>query len=499
MQIQMFTSGVKTNDNTSFTALKCSPEKILELFHQGCSVSEIAKNLDISLSSVRKYIRAAGEYAPQKKYNLIDYDSFDREQITTLVKEGNSLSKLASHLGLRMSTVRQILKHFGLKTQQGSLVTGIDKAEICAMVDMGMSQKEIAQAIKLKDPGALTPILKKMGKQASRSKVDRITPFEYETFVLVGMSVSDIAQHLKVAPQIVFKKMKSLNLKTSQMLRNAKTIPAEELEKSVKSGLTIGEIAQKYNVNTSKVSALLKNNDLQTNSQKVKIAPPKELVEKEMQDCVSMEMLSRRLGVSRVTVRSLLKKYGLKFEKAVVVLPSAEDIGALIKSKPYISVDEIAEELGTSPETIDKLLAKFKIKPYRQIKTGSFYSFGFSKIVRHLYLCGDSPVQIGELCGVSTKKAQKIAGKLALDYAYVGNDTLKNIPKCKPSPKKAELQKLIQDLKDNDFGLSLFDSEKYLRLKICRKLGISDYTLTYLLGKYDLKDLVKSNTLKIME
>ena len=233
---------------------------------KGLSFKEIAQKMGVSYSTV--YTRCNEIGLSAKKKPQLDYDRFDKNQVQMLIEDGNSLRQIGEVLGVGTRTVRSILNHFGLKTQQSSLLSSINKEKLIAMINMGKSQQEIARAFMIEDTGALTPLIRKYGGvRITQAKADKITDYELKSLIESGESIAKIAKRYNVAPKFIREKMEEYSLNTPRIISNEQVISLESLIQCINSGMTVKEIATSLKAGVSKIVKLLRDNNLKTHSQ----------------------------------------------------------------------------------------------------------------------------------------------------------------------------------------------------------------------------------------
>lgn len=91
--------------------------------------------------------------------------------------------------------------------------------------------------------------------------------------------------------------------------------------------------------------------------------------------------------------------------------------------------------------------------------------------LRVLVSRGDSPVQIAELYGVSTKEV-----KNWLDICVI------DIPKDKPSPSRVEVEKVLKEAKQANKPVGTIHN-------FGKQLGVSKHSFEFLVEKYGLESL----------
>ncbi len=537
------------NYNPAFGAdiSKLTKNKLIKLKEQGLSDEKIAQMYNCSEIGVRRRRNRYGVEGLSK--NFIDYSEYDYYYLKILTEEGNSLSQIAKFYKKGVHTIRQVLAHFDLKTMEATFAAAVKKEELKARIDAGETQKEIADAFYLEDERTVTHLVKKFGLETPIHKVDKLLSMDkIAELIFRGMKPEDIAQKYSVDVSSIIQNMKksgfweiykelyqphdipkdeiigliksgysiseiaemnhvSLDQMVRYMQKNnilKKNIPIDDLIQSVKNGMTIKEIAVSNETYKNRVPKILAENDLKTKGQIMyNKSVPKELVEKYAKECSTYTELAEKLHVSPSTAKSLTERYDTPINIEVIIYPDIKDVKELIKNRRYISIDEIAQILDVKPEAVERVLAnsKTKIKPPHKIK--DFDSFEFTKWVNFLLQNGDSPVQIGELVGLSSKKARKILEKISKLYEGDKFFEFAEIPKDKKSPDKADITKVIKssinkEYKSDFYGYNkIYNAKDSIKLCISKKFNISVVTVDALIAKYDLDKLLQQTSLLI--
>lgn len=322
---------------------KTDTKKVLELLNKGYNDAQIARELGVSRQTIGSHRKKLG-IKPKNMRSRINYDIFDRHQVKTLVEEGNSLNQISKVLGVTISTVRMVLKHFGLNTQQGHIASNIDKSKLVAMIDMGKSQKQIAKELGLDDVGALTPIIKKLRIKATKEKVNSITAEELEYAIDHDISVAELSKRYQVSPQYIFARLKELKLQTKEQKRQNVKVPKKYFCNDVKAGFSVNKLAKKYHIGTNRVMNLVQKYKLQiAPKQTFEDIYPIETVKDLVQNASSIREIAKALEISDKTAYKILKKYGLKISKPEPlwkILPHDEIIQAINEGQ---SVHQIAK------------------------------------------------------------------------------------------------------------------------------------------------------------
>lgn len=533
------------NYNPAFGAnlSKLTAKKLKVLKEQGLSDEKIAQMYNCSENGVRRKRNKLGVEGLPK--NLIDYGEYDYHYLKILTEEGNSLSQIAEFYKKGVHTIRQVLVHFDLKTMEATFAAAVKKEELAKLIAAGKTQREIADAFYLEDENTVTHLIKKFGLDTPIHKIDKFLPIDkIADLIFSGMKPEDIAKRCKVDKSSIIQKMKETGfmdvyremyqphdiskgeilslmkrgysiseiaemnyVSTEQMVmymmknKILKTdLPVKELVKSVEKGLSMKEIADEHELFKSSVPKILKKNNLKTQSQQ-RQSKTDNISEETLKDavkvCKSYAELGRRLGISAMSAKNLAKSYGLDIDREFIKFPEVADISKIMKSNPYISIDELAQKLDVETKALERVMNQNNIKIYCPHKIMDFNSFNFAKWIAGLMKHGDSPVQLGELTGISTAKARKIAEKLAEEYKDGKHIVFPKIPTNKPSPGRKSLSHCMEqhsndffytEKNSNDYSPK-YTAKDYIKLKTCQRFKVSDTTFEYLMTKHRMEDL----------
>ncbi len=530
---------------------RLTKNKLKKLVAQGLNDQQIGEMYNVSKSTIGRK-RRKHDIEPFTKNDIIEYDKYDFYYLRTLIDEGNSLSQIAEFYKRSVSHMRQVLKHFNLKTQEAILAASVKKEELGKLISAGKTQQEIAQELFLENYNTVTHLIKKFGLETPISKLDKILPIgKIADLIFRGMKPNEIAQKYKIDESGIRNKMKStgfddvykelyqphdipkeeiLSLIRSDyttgeiaemyhcsiaqmvkyMVKNKilKTeIPLKELIKSVENGMTIKDIAISHDTFKNRVPKLLTENNLKTRGQVLQTPLPMEVIQEKIQGCKTYTELAKRLGISPGTAKRQALNYGLDIEREILVLPEVSDINRIMEINPKISVDELAGKLNVETRALERVLNKNKIKIYKAYRVYSYYSWDFVKWVSWHMKHGDSPVQLGELFGLSSSKARKIVENLSEEYKDGSYIDFPKIPKDKLSPtSESIIRSIIKASKEylypkkNPYNYSqIYLAKDFIKVQICKKYKISDSTFEYLLNKYDLSDIYETYAKKMAD
>ena len=426
--------------------------------------------------------------------NKVIDPKFDYYYVRTLIDEGNSLKQIADYYKETVSTIRRVLENFKLKTQQSILIDSIRDDELIEALNSGKSQKEIAEQFFIDDPGALTPKIKKLGKsKVTQAKVDSIPNKEIINLIDSGMSMEAIAQHYNVSYQYIKDKMKQLGIKTLKQMKSEKEIPLDIVKMHLGNGWTIDRIAKLIGVTSQRLSACMKENGIKSQQQILN----EQVIEKKdillwLDKVKTVKELAEKLGVKKEKIIYALSKYQLQIPK--LVLPEVKDLERAIKSNPQAGADEIAEILGVEGIAVDKIARKNKLKVWYYLDKNDS---GYNKMYRinDMLSKGDSPVQIGEVYGISTQGAKEMIKKMKYQPSRVSCTDIDKL-ELKKSPTKDEFlskaeELLTQKLSKKDIKDIKESASYFISSKIRKAYKISDTSYYNLVFKYQLEDALK--------
>lgn len=539
-------------NNINFTGStnRITKKVLTQMREQGMSFKEIADHFGVSPTTIKDYRDKFGikKMWLQKPINFENYDFY---YLRTLIDEGNSLSQIAEFYKETITRIRKVLHHFGLKTQEATFASVVKKEELEKLIEAGKTQEEIAKELFLEDYQTVTHLIKKFGLDTPIHKADKVLSVsKIADLLFEGYKPTEIAKKYNIDSHSIIDKMKKSGLdevyselyqphdisageirrllhsgyslteiaemnhaSLPQMIKYMQKnkiykddITVDELKKAVISGMSIDDISRSYLVSPSRVSELLRKNELKTIWQIQQAPLPKETVEANIDGCKTYSEFAKRLGVSVAKAKNSLERYGLSLDIKPLILPQPSKVQKLIDSVKYISIDEIAQNLGVEPMAVERVIRKNKIKFLSPHIARDYYSFNFAKLISMLVKRGDSPVQVGEMFGLSSRKARDIMEKISDLYADTNYIEIPKIPADKSSPLKNDIISAFDNILTkpykpsiNDYGYSdIYKAKEYLKNAICKKLKISEYTLEYLKIKYGIEDILDTYAQKLI-
>ena len=349
----MITYNIMNNKTVTFTAAAAQFDinKVVEMLKLGYSDTKISKLLGVSQTTISNSRKRLG-ISPNNMRVKIDYDNFDKYQLKALIDEGNSLSKIGKILGINISTVRSVLKHFGLKTYQSHLLSIIDEKRLIEMLNRGMSQKEIAKELSINDVGTLTPLIKKFGIKATKDKVYKIPEHELRNAIEQNLPIADLAQKHRVSYLYLLKRIKELNMQTKFQRTHNKIISEKDFRNDVKNGMSARDIASKYDISITRVRRLLKEFGISIKkNSKFEKNYPKMMIKYLAEKFSTVKDFAEELNISQITAYNVLKRYGIKINKCEPAWKS-------------LSVEEISTDINKGLN-IKQIAHKYKVKLFQ--------------------------------------------------------------------------------------------------------------------------------------
>ena len=498
MFIQPYSYTPTFEANTS----KLTKNNLQKFIKQGLSDREIADIFDISPQRVAEILKQKG-LESLKKSVKINYDEYDFYYLRTLIDEGNSTSQIAKFYKKSLSHIRRVLKHFNLKTQEAVLASAVTKEELSKLISAGKTQQEIAESLFLEDYNTVTHLIKKFKLEPPVAKVDKILPInKIVNLIFEGMTPDEIAQKYNINAKSIKKKMKVSGFyEVYKELYQPHDISPDEIKNFLKNGYTVSELAEMYHVSLYQlVKYMIDKKVLKTD------VPVKELV-KSIRKGLSINDIALEHEVFKSRVPKILTAKGLKTKsqqtRASIASINIDDIKKIMHTNSKISIDELAQQLGIEGNILEKILEKNNIKIYAPHKIQDYNSINCAYWMAQHIWHGDSPVQLGELVGMSSSRTRKLLEKLSKEY----KDTINfpKIPKNKQSPTSKNIIQSIVDASQNyiypqinpyDYS-QIYLAKDFLKVQICKQYNISDTTLEYLLDKYNLNEVYNAYAKKM--
>ena len=177
------------------------------LYNKGFKFSQIAKEMDISISKAKK-LRSRLEL-PKRFSNLHPYRKKQVEEVAELYKGGSSTIIIADKLNITSETVRRILIKKGIKRRN---TNGLNKDKIQVqnkiICDMYISGKKINNISEITDISkrAIFKRLNKLGIERNRkphNEIGKVYDTPIKEFYSKGNSINEISNSLELTKSFV--------------------------------------------------------------------------------------------------------------------------------------------------------------------------------------------------------------------------------------------------------------------------------------------------------
>lgn len=285
-------------------------EKLIELYNQGLNDKEIAKVFGVTRNAVRKRRDQLGSksmYREKENERIIKKN----EKIKELYNNGLDNMEIAKELNLNVSTVSKDLVELGLKTNRG--YKRISREEVKRLLEQGLSDQEIAEKLGYRRTTiyGIRCILRIGINPATYKKAKKLQG-KIRELVENGLTDREIGETLHYSSSHIGKIRRTLGLPVNikAIMQPNRKFADEELIIDLKEKLTDKQIADKYKCSQSAVHLRrkklgLKKNDAYFSDQEFKEAyySGKFKTDKE---------LAVYLNSTIPTVRKRRRKLGLK-------------------------------------------------------------------------------------------------------------------------------------------------------------------------------------------
>ena len=358
-------------------------EKTLELYNQGIEVKEIAKRLNVTVETINTYIKEIEEEGRVEKRKTLRKTSKkeeNKEKILELYNQGLEIKEIAKRLNISDTTIYKYIKELKeegrIQKRKTLAKKDINKEETLELYNSKMKVKEIAKKLNVSVVTIRTYIkeLKEEGKVQNNGKEER----KEEALELYnqGLEIKEIAKRLNVTSVTINTYIKELIEEGRiQERKNLKQRKKEEKKEEVlrlcKQGIKTKEIAKKLNLADSTIHRYIREleeegrvEERKSVRKSVKIERKEKVLELYNQG-TEVKEIAMRLDVSVVTIKTYIKE--LKEEGRVEERKSVrKSIKIERKEKVLelynqgIEVKEIAMRLKVSPATVYKYIEELK-------------------------------------------------------------------------------------------------------------------------------------------
>lgn len=284
-------------------------------------IIEIAKTLQISKSSIWSHLRTQGLISTSKRARIFTNEQV--EEINSLYIQGNSSRKIASILGVAVSTVTQVLKDKNIKLDR----TGRPK------ITDTLSQDEINKII---------------------------------TMYSNGIPTSQIGHHFNLSRDVIRKYLHTWGVPVKKAPLYKKLLSNEQITSICnlyQQRETIDNLATAYNLNQNTIKTILRDNNVKVSHKKIE--SNKKVLSLEQQQEVIMAYkqggnfldIGEKFGVSKYTIERIIKTNNIPIKKNYKrALSSKKEKEVIEAYKKRVAISDIAKDFSVSENTIRRIL-----------------------------------------------------------------------------------------------------------------------------------------------
>ena len=355
-------------------------EKTLELYNQGIEVKEIAKRLNVTVETINTYIKELEEEGRVEKRKTLRKTSKkeeNKEKILELYNQGLEIKEIAKRLNISDTTIYKYIKELKeegrIQKRKTLAKKDINKEETLGLYNSKMKVKEIAKKLNVSVVTIRTYIkeLKEEGKVQNNGKEER----KEEALELYnqGLEIKEIAKRLNVTSVTINTYIKELIEEGRiQERKNLKQRKKEEKKEEVlrlcKQGIKTKEIAKKLNLADSTIhryikeieeervkrrKTLRKNSKKEGNKEKIL-----ELYNQELE----IKEIAKKLNLAYSTIHRYIKELGeegrIQERKNLKQRKREERILELYSQG--LEIKEIAKKLNLAYSTVHRYIRELE-------------------------------------------------------------------------------------------------------------------------------------------
>ena len=308
-------------------------EKTLELYNQGIEVKEIAKRLNVTVETINTYIKELEEEGRVEKRKTLRKTSKkeeNKEKILELYNQGLEIKEIAKRLNISDTTIYKYIKELKeegrIQKRKTLAKKDINKEETLELYNSKMKVKEIAKKLNVSVVTIRTYIkeLKEEGKVQNNGKEER----KEEALELYnqGLEIKEIAKRLNVTAVTINTYIKELIeegriQERKDLKQRKKEEKKEEVLRLYKQGIETKEIAKKLNLADSTIHRYIREleeegrvEERKSVRKSIKIERKEKVLELYNQG-IEVKEIAMRLKVSPATVYKYIEE--LKKEKRI--------------------------------------------------------------------------------------------------------------------------------------------------------------------------------------
>ena len=365
-------------------------EKTLELYNQGIEVKEIAKRLNVTVETINTYIKELEEEGRVEKRKTLRKTSKkeeNKEKILELYNQGLEIKEIAKRLNISDTTIYKYIKELKeegrIQKRKTLAKKDINKEETLELYNSKMKVKEIAKKLNVSVVTIRTYIkeLKEEGKVQNNGKEER----KEEALELYnqGLEIKEISKRLNVTAVTINTYIKELIEEGRiEERKNLKQRKKEEVLRLYNQGIETKEIAKKLNLAYSTIHRYIRELEEEGSIQRRKNLKQRKREERILElynQGIEIVEIAKELDVSGATVYRYIKE--LKEEGRIQKSETVRKRSAKKEENKErtlelynqgIEIEEIAKRLDMAVVTIYRYIKE--LKEEGKIQTNANYS-----------------------------------------------------------------------------------------------------------------------------
>ena len=466
-----------------------SPEITKELLEQyiaeGKTLNEIAEIFNVSRSTILNK-KTKFNIASPRKNSRNSYKTITADEINKMLKEGKTMGEIRIALGdIPKTSFQRILTRLQIETPQLKAfenAKNISKEEIETRLNAGMSVKQILEELGISN-SQFNMKLHEFGLETPNMVRNRNTSILTQELLInereSGMSVAEIAKKYNVSEKAIYKRIHEFGIQLTQPKLTEFDKYKDFILKSIEEGKSHQQIQEELGINKDKYIYWLKKLQIKTETQIIKTQAQiitKEMLEEQLAQNKSMTDIAKEFGVSRSTIANRLTIFGLSTPVQNYMRNckniTREDITNRLEQK--MSYLDICKELNISESTYYRLRDKFQIESEYQKHLKNAQSITREQLL----LITKSNKSVQEIC----KKLNIYSSTYYKKLDEFGIKTLNQLEKERIDAisKETLVRYIVQNTTPSE---------------MCKELNLTPSKLNSLLEKYSLK--LNSDTAKI--
>ena len=311
--------------NRKQNIISISKEQIETQLNSGKSYSEIAEELNISRSTLRRFINDF-EIDTKILQTKRIISNITKEQLQEFVDSGKSNAEISRELNIPIRTYTQLTHRYGIMTNYRKAkknIASITKEMLQQLVDDGLTKEEICKCLNITSEATFYKLLKRLHiNYQYKNHVNEINipKEELKRVVQEWQSRDDIQEKLKISTTTFYEKAKSANVKTvlSDSIDKIKELDLDKMQELLDNGMSRQELCKLYDISPNIYHALVGNHGL-TSSDKQQQIHVRNITKEQMEELINSGKTTKdicsELNISTSTYVRLLKKFKIERNK----------------------------------------------------------------------------------------------------------------------------------------------------------------------------------------